>query len=144
MADFVLIDGDQVIFNPAFTPATVVVQPGKITGSAQQTYQGKKICVAGDENSVSVPGCTYMTPVYSIPGTGTLKIEDLGADQKAKEAKCSGKPVLLKGSVFTATFQVQQPAQMPPPGPGSPTPDPMPQYPGTGNFITTNMIFQAA
>ena len=141
MADFVLIDGDQVIFNPAFVLATVVVQSGKITGSAQQTYKGKKICVAGDEKSVSVQGCTYVTPVYSIPGPGTLKIEALGADQKAKETKCSGKPVLLKGSVFTAKFQVEQPAQQPPP---SSIPDSTPQYSGTGKFITTNMIFQAA
>jgi len=142
MADFVLIDGDQVIFNPVFALATVVVQPGKITGSAQQTYQGKKICVAGDEKSVSVPGCSYTTLSGHLGGIGTITIDKLGADQKAKEAKCSGKPVLLKGSVFTAKFTVTTPAQMP--SPTGPIPDPTTQYFGTGQFKTTNMIFQAA
>ena len=143
MADFVLVDGDQVLFNPVFAPAMVVVRPGEIKGSAEQTFKGKKICIEGDEQSVSVESCTYYTPVYSIPGTGTLTIEKLGEDQKAKEAKSSGKPVLLKGSVFTAKFEVQQPAQQPPPGPGSPIPDSTPQYSGTGNFVTTNVIYQA-
>ena len=40
MTDFVLIDGDQVIFMPAFSPAIVVVQPGKLAGSGPATVGG--------------------------------------------------------------------------------------------------------
>lgn len=138
MADFVLIDGDQVIFHPTFTPpAMVVVKPGKIKGSAQQTYDGKKICVEGDETKVEVT-CNYTAGAFLTPGYGTLKIEALGADQKAKEAKCSGKPVLLKGSVFDAKFEVIKGAQDP-----NGILDSETQYKGTGQFITTNTIFKA-
>ncbi len=141
MADFVLIDGDTVMFMPAFTPATVVVQPGKLEGSGPASFDGKKVCVEGDESKVSVAGCTYMTPQYSIPGTGTLKISALAADQKAKKTGTGGKAMLLKGGNFTAKFEVQSPAQQPPPGPGSPIPDATTQYSGNGNFVTTNAKF---
>lgn len=142
MLDFVLIEGDKAMFLPSFSPAVVVVQPGELKGSGPGTLNGKKICVDGDEKNVSVPGCTYMTPQYSIPGTGTLKIASLGGDQKASKTKTGGKPVLLKGSSFTAKFEVQSPAQQPPPGPGSPIPDSTPQYSGSGMFITTNVKFK--
>ena len=141
MADFILIDGDPVIFMPAFAPAIVVVQPGKLAGSGPATIGGKKICVDGDESKVSVPGCTYMTPQYSIPGTGTLKISALAANQKATKTQTGGKKVLLKGGNFTAKFEVQSPAKQPPPGPGPPVPDATPQYSGNGMFVATNAKF---
>lgn len=142
MGDFVLVDGDPVLFIPAFGPAVVVVQPGKISGSGPATINGKKICVDGDEGGVSVPGCSYMSPAYPIPGTGTLKIQALGSDQKAKKTQTGGKPVLLKGSVFNAKFEVQSPAQQP--TPGGPVPDGTPQYAGQGQFIATNVKVSAA
>jgi hypothetical protein len=142
MADFILIDGDTVNFLPTFGAATVVPQPGKLQGAGPATLNGKKMCVDGDESKVSVAGCTYMTPQYSIPGTGTLKIDALAGDQKASKTKTGGKVVLLKGSQFTAKFEVSSPAQQPPPGPGSPIPDSTAQYSGNGTFITTNMLFQ--
>ncbi|HRD88280.1 MAG TPA: hypothetical protein PK752_08460 [Accumulibacter sp.] len=141
MSDSILIEGDQVIFLPAFSPAIVVVQPGKLEGSGPATIGGKKICVDGDESKVSVAGCTYMTPQYSIPGTGTLKISALAGDQKAKKTQTGGKPVLLKGGNFTAKFEVQSPAQQPPPGPGAPVPDAASDYSGKGMFVTTNSKF---
>ena len=85
-----------------------------------------------------------MTPQYSIPGTGTLKIDSLASDQKAAKTNSGGKAVLLKGGSFTAKFEVQSPAQQPPPGPGSPIPDASPQYSGNGMFITTNTKFQGS
>jgi Contractile injection system spike tip protein len=142
MADFILIDGDKAIFLPSFGPAVVVVRPGDLKGSGPATFTGKRICVDGDEKRVAVPGCVYMTPVYSIPGTGTLKISALAGDQKASKTSTGGKAVLLKGSQFTARFEVQSPAQQPPPGPGPPIPDAMPQYTGSGMFVTTNFKFQ--
>lgn len=142
MADFILIEGDTVSFLPTFGAAIVVPQPGKLEGSGPGTLKGKKICVEGDEGKVSVAGCTYMTPQYCIPGSGTLKIDALAGDQKATKTKTGAKAVLLKGQQFTAKFEVQSPAQQPPPGPGSPIPDPTPQYSGNGMFITTNTHFK--
>jgi hypothetical protein len=52
--------------------------------------------------------------------------------------------VLLKGSMFTAKFEVQSPAKQPPPAPGPPIPDATPQYSGQGMFITTNIKFQGS
>lgn len=142
MGNYILIDGDQANFIPAFTPAIVVTKPGKLAGSGPATLNGKKLCVDGDESKVEVPGCMYTTPQYSIPGTGTLKIAKLAANQKAKKTQTGGKLVLLKGLLFTAKFEVQSPAKQPPPGPGSPIPDPTTQYSGQGMFITTNMLFK--
>ena len=139
MSDFILIDGDQAIFNPSFGLATVVVRPGNLKASGKSTLIGKKVCIDGDENNVSVPSCIYTTPVYSIPGTGTLKISALGGEQKAKKTNSGGKAVLLKGSTFTAKFEVQNPAKQPPP---ASTPDATPQYSGTGTFRTNNTKWQ--
>lgn len=100
---------------------------------------GKKVCIEGDEKSVSVPGCMYMTAQHSIPGTGTLLIAQLAGDQVAKKTKSTDKPVILKGIHFTAKFQVQQPAMQPPPGPGPPIPDATPEYGnGKGMFVPAN------
>ncbi|MFQ5587901.1 MAG: hypothetical protein ACE5F7_03590 [Nitrospiria bacterium] len=142
MGDFILVEGDKAMFMPNFGAAIVVVQPADLTGSGPATLNGKKICVDGDEKDVSVSGVTYMTPQYSIPGTGTLKIDALAGDQKARKTNTGGKAVLLKGGNFTAKFEVQSPAQQPPPGPGSPIPDASPSYSGQGMFLTTNTKFQ--
>lgn len=136
MTDLVLMDGDQVLFLPAFGAAIVVVQPGKLAGSGPATLNGKAVCVDGDESKVSVPGCAYMTPSHPIPGTGTLKIAALAGNQKATHTHTGGKAVLLKGAMFTAKFEVQSPAQQP--TPGGPVPDGSPQYSGQGQFMTLN------
>lgn len=141
MGDFVLIDGDQAMFVPAFGAAVVVVQPGRLTGSGPMTLGGTKMCVSGDEGSVSVPGCMYMTPVYSIPGTGTLAISALAGDQLAATTNTGAKQVMVKGSQFTAKFSVQAPAMQPTAGP--PVPDATPEYSGQGSFLTTNTKFKA-
>ncbi|MGE3512329.1 MAG: hypothetical protein AB7N65_25980 [Vicinamibacterales bacterium] len=141
MADLILIDGDQVIFNPTFGQAVVVVRPGRLAGSGPATRGGKALCVDGDESKVSVPGCMYIAGPYAIPGVGTLKIKQLAANQKATKTKSGKKAVLLKGGSFIAEFQVNTPAQQPPPGPGSPIPDGTPQYAGSGMFVTTNVKF---
>ena len=144
MADYILIEGDKANFMPNFGAAIVAVQPGTLQGSGPATLNGKKLCVDGDEKKVSVPGCVYFTPQYSIPGTGTLKIASLAANQKAKKTKTGGKVVMLKGSQFTAEFEVQSPAKQPPPGPGSPIPDATPKYSGQGSFLTTNLKYQGS
>lgn len=141
MSDFILVNGDVVMFMPAFGPATVVPQPGSLQGSGPATLNGKKVCVDGDEKNVAVAGCVYMTPAYPIPGSGTLKIAALAGNQKAVKTKTGGKPVLLKGGMFTAKFEVQSPAQMVTPA-GATVPDSTPQYSGMGSFNTMNSKFQ--
>lgn len=142
MPDLVLIEGDRVVFMPVFGNALVVVQPGSLEASGPATLNDKKICIDGDEKKLSVPGCSYMAPPYVIPGSGTLKIAELGHDQKARKAKTGGKAMLLRGSKFTATFEVQSPAKQPPSGAGPPIPDATPQYLGQGMFITNNVRFR--
>lgn len=143
MSDFVLLDGDIVQFMPAFSAAVVVPLPGTLRGSGPATGARKKLCVDGDEKNVSVAGCVYMTPQYCIPGSGTLKIDSLAADQKAKKSRTGGKAVLLKGSRFNAVFEVQSPAQQP--TPAGPVPDATPRYGGgSGQFITSNTKFRAS
>lgn len=139
MSDLILLDGDQVVFQPTFGLAMVVAQPGHLQGSGPATLNGKKIGVDGDETRVSVPGCMYTTALQPIPGTGTLKIASLAGDQRAGKTKSGGAPVLLVGSSFEARFEVQAPAQQP--TPGGPVPDPTPSYSGSGQFITANTKF---
>jgi hypothetical protein len=137
MSDFILVDGDMAVFSPTFGAATVVVQPGTLTASGPATLGGMKLCIDGDEASVSVQGCTYITSSHPIPGTGTLEIDSLAGDQVATKTKSGDTYVMLVGSTFNAKFSVQNPAKQPNPS-GSPIPDPSPQYSGTGNFVTTN------
>lgn len=142
MADFILIEGDKANFIPAFGIAMVVVKPGDLKGSGPATIGGKKICVEGDEAKVSVPGCLYTAGPFSIPGTGTLKIAALAGDQTAKKTKTGGKAVLVKGTIFTAKFEVQSPAQQP--TATGPVPDNTPSYSGQGTFIASNLKFKGA
>ncbi len=144
MGDTVLVDGDQAMFMPAFGAALVVVQPGRLTGSGPAKIGGAKACISGDEGSVSVPGCMYMTPVYSIPGSGTLTIAALAGDQLAPTAKTGGTQLMVKGGSFTAKFTVAAPAMQPPPGPGSPIPDATPEYSGNGQFVSLDTTTKAA
>ena len=146
MSDFILVDGDTVTFEPAFGAATVAVQPGKLTGSGPAKIGGKKVCIEGDEGGVSVAGCTYTAGQYSIPGTGTLSIDSLAGDQKAKKYLMDGTPVILKGSKFNAKFEVQSPAQFQPPGAPPPPPqmDQTKSYSGKGSFVASNSIFKSA
>ena len=136
MADFILKDGDTVVFMPSFGSATVVVQTGTLSGSGPAEIGGSAMCVEGDEDQVSVPGCAYISGAFTIPGTGTLKISSLAQDQIATKTTTGNKAVLLKGGNFTAKFEVQSPAKVPP---TVNTPDPVTEYTGSGSFITTNM-----
>ncbi len=137
----VLVDGDQVIFLPAFTPAVVMVQPGRIAGTGKASIGGKAVCVAGDESDVKVPGCLYMTPSFPVPGSGTLKIAALGADQQGTKTGSDRKKLLLEGSLFDANFEVQAPAQLI--TPGGPQTDPAKSYSGKGRFMAGNATVQA-
>jgi hypothetical protein len=142
MSDFILLDGDQALFSPQFGAALVVVGVGALSASGPTTVGGAKVCVAGDESSVSVPGCAYTTPQHTIVGTGTLEVAALAADHTAQKTCSGGTSALLLGGTFTARFKVDVPAQQPPPGAGSPVPDAAPEYFGTGFFLSTNRKFK--
>jgi len=139
MSDFILVDGDIVNFLPSFGAATVVPQPGKLVGSGEGTWKGKKLCVDGDEGKVEVQGCSYVSGPYVTPGTGTLKIASLAGNQKAKKTKTGSKAVLLKGQQFTAKFEVKSPASFQ--TQAGPQTDKVSQYSGMGMFVTTNTVF---
>jgi len=141
--DTVLLDGDKAMFLPSFGPAVVVVRPGTLQGSGPATVGGKKLCVDGDENSVSVTGCMYITPQHPIPGTGTLEIAALAGDHKATHSHTGGTPMLLVGGQFSARFKVQSPAQQPTPS-GSPVPDATASYSGKGSFVSTDTRLRAS
>jgi hypothetical protein len=143
VSDFILINGDLANFQATFGAATVAVRPGPITASGPARVTGKAACVAGDESSVSVPGCVYFAGQYSIAGTGTLTVASLAGDQQARTCSTGGKKLLLKGSSFTARFSVTMSAMQPPPGAGSPIPDPTPSYSGSGSFIAANTSVKA-
>ncbi|MCP4667851.1 MAG: hypothetical protein GY849_15990 [Deltaproteobacteria bacterium] len=137
MPDLILITGDQAVFDPQFGSATVTVMPGILQGTGRSSLMGKMVCVNGDEQLVAVPGCSYVQGSF-VGGTGTLRIQALGPDQRAFKTYSGKKPVLLKGSVFQALFMVSSPAIESASG----TPDPNTQYPGTGRFVTTNAKFK--
>lgn len=144
MSDTILIDGDLADFLPLVGVTVVIPQPGKLTATGKATINGKQICVDGDEASVKVENCVYFTPIYSIPGKGTLKIKALAGDQLAQKTHSGGKAMLLKGSLFDSVFEVATPAKQPPPGPGAPQPDQTPSYSGKGSFTPANTIFTGA
>lgn len=141
MPDFILVDKDKANFIPAFGKAMVVVKPGELKASGKTKLKDKKVCIDGDEKDVEVPGCMYVAPPYVIPGTGTLKIDSITGKHKAKETKSGGKLVLLKGAMFKAKFEVQNPAKQPQPS-APPVPDSTSSYSGKGSFITTNTHFK--
>lgn len=144
MSDFILKNIDIANFIPAFSAAIVTTIPGVLQGSASNVnINGQPVCLEGDEKNTQVPGCMYIQGGFVIPGAGTEKISALAGDQTTQKVKCNGKPLILKGSKFTAEFQVSAPAQQPAP-PASPIPDPSPQYSGNGLFVTTNLTVKAS
>lgn len=133
----ILIDGDEAIFDPKFGAATVTVSPGKLTATGTMTFGGKQVCVQGNEASASVRECSYMTPLHSTPGKGTLEISELSADQLASKMTVGGKKALLTSGTFSARFCVQEAAKfLAPPAP--PILDTIKEYRGSGQFVSTN------
>ncbi|HRI62596.1 MAG TPA: hypothetical protein PK156_00115 [Polyangium sp.] len=139
MGDFILINDDEVLFDSNFGAAVVDVRPGNIKASGPATLKSTQFCVTGDEATVAVQ-CTYLTATHSTKGTGMLKIDTLAVNQIATKTNSGNKPVLLKGGVFTARFEVLVPATQPPP---STTTDTTVIHYGTGRFATKNDKFQA-
>lgn len=140
-ADYVMTTGD--LIQVTMTPPAVVPQllaPVPLIGtSTSATVLGKPVCLMGDELPPAISGpMPYMYGPFTVPGMGTLKVMLTPANFTL--ATQNGKPVLIKGATFPVLFQVSVPAQLPPP---VSTPDPMVLKPGTGQFITTNLVVKA-
>lgn len=140
MADFILINEDQVIFDELFTLAKVTVKKGELKASGKAKVGDKAVCLKGDEGKISVGPCDYVMPPFMKEGKGMIKIQSL-TNHVAGKTKDSGKEVLLKGSKFVAVFEVTVPAQLPP-GTIPMQTDPAPKYIGSGSFETKNTKFK--
>lgn len=136
MSDIMLTTGDMAIFEPTFGQAIVTVLPGVLAGSGPATLDSKTICLDGDESSVVVPGCPYISGAFVTPGVGILMIDSLGSDQLTTKTTYQGKAIMLQGSNFVAKFQVLAPAIEPS---VPPVPDPTPEYSGQGSFLSVNI-----
>ncbi len=132
-----IFDGDQVFFLPIPGTTIIPMLQGVMKANSKVVFGGKKLCVEGDEKKVVVP-CTYMTPAYTIPGTGNLIIEKLAADQLSKKAKMGNKRIIRKGTFFQSKFQAIVKAMNPVSG----SPDPVGVYSGQGQLITSNSKIQ--
>lgn len=138
MLDLVLIDGDLALFNPIFGPAVVAVRPGALIASGPATRGLRRLCIFGDERSVVVPGCIYVSGGHVVPGVGTLEIAALAPDQVATKSRSAAVLLMLVGTLFVAKFTVASPATTP-----LGVPDGTPMYLGDGSFSTTNVKFRA-
>ncbi len=124
---------------PALVP--MLAAPIPLIGTAAQvTIGGVPICLQGDEQPPSTKApMPYTSPPFVTPGMGTLTIMVTPANL-SKQTE-NGKPLLLKGATFQASFAVSAPAMQP--TPAGPVPDPVLTKPGTCSFITTNLTVQA-
>jgi len=138
VTDFVIKTGDMLqvtIPEPAVVPALEAPLP--LTGSSTNvTIGGMPVCLQGDELPMELRDpLPYTAPPFITPGTGTLTLTLL-SDNLTSQTTNGGKPLLIRGATFIATFTVESPATQP--TPTGPVPDPEAEKPGTARFITTN------
>lgn len=148
MADVILLNSDKAIFEPNFAAAKVLTPLiGSITAKGVAKTAKKRICVKGDELSVSVKGCVYMhvppkqpPPWVPVPGTGTVSIKEFANNDEhlSKHVKSGEKPVLLKGGKFAAVLKVDMQTQYVHPTTGVIELDSTNEYEGKGQFTSCN------
>lgn len=143
-ADFVIKTGDQILVTinpPCVVPPLAAPQP--LVGSASKVFVLQvPACLEGDELAPTLKApLPYTSPPFAIPGMGQVELT-LGGTNKTSTTKAEGKPLLIKGSPFTAKFSVKAPATFVTPA-GVTQTDPMSTYTGTAQFITTNAIVKA-
>ena len=136
-SDFIIKTGDMIqirIPPPVLVPA--IQAPVPLTGTSTDVQVNNQfVCLQGDELPSVLRGpLPYTAPPFVTPGTGTLTLTLAPSNLTIQTS--NGKKILIKGQVFTATFNVQSPAMQP--TPGGPVPDPLMVKPGTAQFITTN------
>ena len=142
MGDFIIKTNDMIqitITPPAIVPMLVAPVPLIGTGTTVMV-SNVPICLQGDELPPSLKApMPYTSPPFVTPGMGTLSI--MLAPLNLSKKTQNGKPIILKGATFQASFAVSSPAMQP--TPAGPVPDPVMTKPGTCQFITTNINTQA-
>jgi hypothetical protein len=143
VGDFVIKTNDMIQIT--ITPPEIVPQlmaPIPLIGTGTTVMVGNvPVCLQGDELPPSLMApMPYTSPPFVTPGMGTLSI--ILAPNNLTMKTVQGKPMLLKGATFQASFAVSAPAMQP--TPGGPVPDPVMTKPGTCQFITTNINVQAS
>ena len=143
MGDFLIRSNDMIqitITPPALVPMLTAPVPLIGTGTTVM-IGGQPACLQGDEMPPSLRApMPYTAPPFVTPGMGTLTI--MLAPNNLTMKTVQGKPMLLKGATFQASFAVSSPAMQP--TPTGPVPDPVMTKPGTCQFITTNINTQAS
>ncbi|AUP76172.1 hypothetical protein CWS02_00535 [Enterobacter sp. EA-1] len=100
MSNFVIVDNDMLQFGVTFGMYTVTpIEPCMIKASGIAQIMNKKVCVSGDEKKCRLK--LPMSAAYPTPGTGSITISSLAADQLANFAK-STMPLIVTGSQFSA------------------------------------------
>ncbi len=137
MSDFVIVDGDKLTVNFGATVIPKAQQPQPLTGSSPDFFvKSSAACRAGDEIPPTLKGpLDYTEPAYPTPGKGTLTV----SPKTTTVLKNGGLALLLKGTQFSATFQVAEPAKNPV---GVPDPNLVKQ--GTASYSTSNTILTAS
>jgi hypothetical protein len=142
VGDFIIKTNDMIqitITPPAIVPMLVAPVPLIGTGTTVMV-SNVPICLQGDELPPSLKApMPYTSPPFVTPGMGTLSI--MLAPLNLSKKTQNGKPIILKGATFQASFAVSSPAMQP--TPAGPVPDPVMTKPGTCQFITTNINTQA-
>lgn len=143
MTDYVIKTGDQLkvtIATPTVVPA--LATPVPLTGSGTNLVVcGTPACLRGDELPLELrEPLPYTAPPFTNPGSGKLTLTLLPSNTTTRLTE-SGKPILIKGQQFTATFTVTTPATQS--SPSGPVPDPTLSKTGTAEFITTNNSVKA-
>lgn len=143
MGDFLIRTNDMIqitVTPPAIVPMLVAPIPLIGTGTTVM-IGGQPACLQGDEMPPSLMApMPYTSPPFVTPGMGTLMITLMPNNLTMQTVQ--GKPMLLKGATFQATFTVSAPAMQP--TPAGPVPDPVVTKPCTCQFITTNINTQAS
>jgi hypothetical protein len=143
VGDFLIKTNDMIqitVTPPAIVPQLTAPIPLIGTGTTVMVG-GQPVCLQGDEMPPSLMApMPYTSPPFVTPGMGTLTI--MLAPNNLTMKTVQGKPMLLKGATFQATFNVSAPAMQP--TPGGPVPDPVMSKPCTCQFITTNINTQAS
>ncbi len=142
MGDFIIKTNDMIkVTIPPPTIVPMLQAPVPLVGTGSQVMVANMpICLQGDELPPTLKApMPYTSPPFVTPGMGTLTIM-LAPTNLSKQTQ-NGKPIIVKGATFQASFAVQSPAMQP--TPAGPVPDPMMTKPGTAQFITTNTNVQA-
>ncbi len=119
MADPVVLDGDLVTVKPpqdtGATYTLVPPAPLKVTGSSPHVrVGGRAACLPEDIEKTLTAAFTYITATFTTPGGGTISftLKEANKSQKAEDtAAGGGKPLVLSGTEFVATFAFEKPAQ---------------------------------